>query len=390
MKIVYCTNSICYIGGMERILIAKANALAAIDGNEVWIIVAENRKTLSMPLDERVHLIDLKINYFIDDWKSKWNVLKGVLLKRWLHCKKLKKALNEIQPDIVISQGRSDKHFLPKLKIKSNPSFIREFHLLTNYRWWSINPNRKRERLMAWLADLYDFKYSIKRYDRFVLLTHEDKERYWKNNEKAVVIPNPLTDVHSSQSKLVNKTVVGVGRLSKQKNFESLIRAWVMVHKAHPDWFLEIWGDGEEKKALQCQIEKLHLQNIVFLKGSTFDIFTQYERSSIYVLSSKYEGFGLSIIEAMSCGVPVVSYQCPCGPKDIITDGKDGFLVTVGDEQQLADRIIYLIEHEEERHQMGRVAFLKSQHYDMDVIIDKWMSLFHQLIDEKKKSCSSA
>lgn len=380
MKIVYCSHSICHVGGMERILIAKANALAALEGNEVWIAVTDNKKPPVLPIDERVHVADLDINYFENDWKSKFYVIKDIIVKRRLHRQRLKKLLDDIQPNIVISQGRSEKNFLPKLKIASNPVFIREIHSTSNYRWMAANG--MIDKMMAWLGDLYDYRYSIKRYDRIVLLTHEDKERYWKDNDKAIVIPNPITIRHNERSNLRNNKVISLGRLSKEKNYASLIHSWVMVHSLHPDWILEIWGEGELKSELQKQIGGLGLQDSAFLKGYTNDVISQLVSSSIFVLSSLYEGFGLVITEAMSCGLPVVSYACPCGPTDIITESKDGFLVSIGDEQTMAERIIYLIEHLDSRLTMGREALYKSKQYSIDNIIRKWIVLFNDLLQD--------
>ena len=185
--------------------------------------------------------------------------------------------------------------------------------------------------------------------------------------------PSPLTE----------KRVIAAGRLVRQKNFASLIRAWKEVHAKHPDWKLDIYGEGSLKTSLEKLIADLQLEGAVCLQGKTQEIFKEMTNSSIFVLSSIYEGFGLVIVEAMSCGLPVVSYACPCGPKDIIEDGKDGFLVEVNDEQTLAARINQLIEDEELRRQMSQAALQKSEKYKMERIIPMWMDLFEKLKREK-------
>lgn len=221
-----------------------------------------------------------------------------------------------------------------------------------------------------------DYSIFIKSYDRIVVLTHEDKEINWKNNEKVVVIPNPLTSPCTSQSSLENKTVISVGRLVHAKNFSSLIDAWKLVASKHPDWTLEIWGEGALRNDLQQQINNLELQQSVYLKGYTYDIQEKMLNASIFVLTSFFEGFGLVIVEAMSCGLPVVSYDCPCGPKDIITEGKDGFLVPVNDEEALAERINILIRNEYIRKQIAIQTLAKIEKYKVNNIITKWMDLF--------------
>ena len=116
MRIAYCLNSIRYLGGIQRVTIVKANALADISDNEVYIIVSDNREgRIVHPLSPKVHLIDLAVNYYQDDWKSKWHVLKGIVVKRRKHKKKLAKVLHEINPDIVISVGQSEKNMIPAI-----------------------------------------------------------------------------------------------------------------------------------------------------------------------------------------------------------------------------------------------------------------------------------
>lgn len=149
--------------------------------------------------------------------------------------------------------------------------------------------------------------------------------------------------------------------------------------------YLEIWGEGELRTELEEQIRNNQLTNNIFLKGYTYDIFSPLYEASIFTLTSLFEGLPLVIIEAMSCGVPVVSYACPCGPQDIIADGHDGFLVPVNNEKVLADRICRLIEDKELRKEMGKAARLKAEQYDIKNIIPMWMELFNQLINEKRK-----
>lgn len=383
MKIVYCTDSICYAGGIQRITIAKANALAQIGGNEVWIIVTDNKQKPVLPIDSKVHIIDLDINYFADDWKSKWHVLKGIFIKRRLHKKKLAVALNEIKPDIVISTGTSEKNFLPRISsISSKPAFIREIHSNKKYRL--LHASNIFQKVAAYIGDFIDYSIHIKKYDRIIVLTQEDKNTNWKNNNKVEVIPNPLTSPCTSQSSLENKTAIAVGRLVHAKNFSSLIEAWTHVAEKHPDWTLEIWGEGHLRIELENLIAKLNFKKQVFLKGYTYDIQSKMQNASIFVLSSIFEGFGLVIVEAMSCGLPVISYDCPCGPKDVITNNKDGFLIPTNNEVLLAEKISLLIENEKRRKLMGLAATTKANLYKIENIIPTWMNLFKRLSNDKR------
>lgn len=380
MKIVYCLNSIRYTGGIQRVTVVKANALAEIEGNRVYVVVTDNKEGVRVQeLSPKVTLIDLDVNYYTDDWKSRLYVLKGIIVKRREHKKKLTQVLNRINPDIVVSVGQSEKYLLTA--IRGNWHTVRELHYCTTYRkqlaYTTFN------RLMATVGDLYDYKYKIRKYDSIVLLTNEDKETNWNTNPRLSVIPNPVSFTTEEVSALQNKRIIATGRLTEQKNFASLIRAFKQVADRHPDWILEIFGDGEQKTMLQQQIESLGLQKNVLLCGYSSNIQSEMLNASIFVCSSLFEGFGLVITEGMMCGLPVVSYDCPCGPRDIISEGEDGFLVTVNDEAAMAERICRLIDNEKLRLQMGKAAKNKAQQYRLERIIPLWMDLFNKLIKGK-------
>ena len=257
MKIVYCTDSICYPGGIQTVTITKANALSKIEGNEVWIIVTDNKREPIENIEKNVHLIDLDINYYEDDYKSKWHILKGIFIKRKQHKNKLRNILNDIGPDIIVSTGTSEKFFLPNIKINSNPLFIREIHFTRNYR--SLHARNLFEKISAKIGDFIDYKLSIKRYNSIVVLTEQDKNENWNNNKKIIAIPNPIKSLPYKTSTIENKKVIAVGRLTIVKNFASLIRAWNSVVKNHPDWSLEIYGDGAEYNNLLTLISNLKL-----------------------------------------------------------------------------------------------------------------------------------
>ena len=382
MKIVYCASTLYRDGGIQTSTIAKANALASIDGNKLWIVVTDNKGEPVLPVDEKVQLVDLNVNYF--DCKQKWRVLQSIdaLKKKRLHKKKLRDCIKIINPDIVISLGLQDKFFLPSLRTRKDQIFIREIAYVSNYK--SLLAHGWYEKLFAWAGELLDYHFFIHRYDRIILLTEEDKLLHWKNSSKVTIIPYPIIIRHSQRASLNEKVVVTAGRLVYQKNFSSLIRSWKIVHSKHPDWKLDIWGQGELKSRLEKQIEDCNLRGSVLLRGVTPDLISRFAESSIFVSSSVLEGLPLVMLYALSCGLPIVSYDYPTGPKDTITDGKDGFLIKAGDECAMAENICYLIEHERERKEMGMAALEKSKLYTVDVIMDKWMTLFRDLLDEKK------
>lgn len=381
MKIVYCTDNICYLGGIQNITITKANGFAQM-GHQVWIIVTDNKYPPLHPIDPKVQVINLDINYFEDDWKSKFYVIKSILIKRKQHKKAISKLLNEIKPNVVISTGTSEKNFLAKIQIESKPVFIREIHSLKNYRL--AHARTFIDKITAIFGDWYDYSWNIKNYDQIVVLTNEDKEINWKNNNKVCVIGNPIT-IPIESSTLTSYKFITAGRLVYIKNHQSLINAWKIVNQKHTDWQLEIWGDGPLKNKLLEQINNLGLDHKVLLKGYTNDIISQMLRASGCILSSLYEGISLVLIEAMSCGLPLISYACPCGPKELIDHGKNGFLCEVNNEIKLAEYICTIIEDNTLRIKMGQASKKKAEEFQLDRILTKWINLFQTLINNKNK-----
>ena len=373
---------------MESVTVAKANALAAADGNEVYIVVTDHKHGAgpSARLDASVRVVDLGVRYYDDDWRSKYHVLKGFFFKRRLHKRRLAAALALIVPDVVISVGQSEKYMLTD--IKGPWVCIRELHYHKDYRRLASASRSVFYKIAARLSDFWDYHCKIGKYDSVVVLTKYDLHNNWKDRKNFLAIPNFVTFRNTDRrSSLSSKKVITAGRLAAEKNFSSLICAFSIVAERHPDWILEIYGDGNERRTLQNLIGQLHLESSVCLCGSTRNVQDKMCASSIFVLSSVYEGLPLAMLEAMSCGLPVVSYDCPCGPKDIITDGVDGYLVPAGDERMLAERICCLIENPDKRAEMGVEAVKKSGNYSVDKIIPMWMDLFERLVAEKHGEC---
>ena len=381
MKIVYCIDEIEASGGTERITLKKAVSLAKIPGNDLYIVVAYNRTDIVGSIGG-VHLIDLDVRYYDDIGLRRIPELLFVIKKRHEHKKKMLCVLEQIKPDIVVSTGMSEKSFISKLKISSDPVFLREIHFNKFYR--RKIAKSKYEKILACFGEFWDYNFAIKGFDKIVVLTQEDFVSNWEEGSNVAVMPNPLAHPSSEFTSFSNKIVITAGRLERQKNHSSLIEAWRIVAEAHPDWILKIFGKGSLRDALQSRIDSYGLRGKVLLEGYTPDIMHEMAESSVFVLSSITEGMPLVIIEAMSCGLPVISYDCPTGPKDMITDGLNGFLVPTNDSQCLAERLCALIEDHTLMETMGANALETSKQYLPDKIIPRWMSLFSQLLKEKR------
>lgn len=375
MKILYCIAGTCHSGGMERVLANKANYLSA-HGYEVVIATTDQQnRPPFFELDGRIRCVDLDINYEENNGKSFLNKLLHYPRKQYLHRKRLEKVLRQERPDVTVSMFCNDAGFIPR--IKDGSAKVLEIHFSKFKR---LQYGRKG----LWrLADIWRSKQderTVSQFDRFVVLTEEDK-RYWGNLANMTVIPNALTFQTSQVAGLDNKKVVAIGRYTHQKGFERLVYAWQKLAPRFPDWRLDIVGDGEEREALQRLICKYGLERQISLVRPTKDVERVYRDASLFVLSSRYEGLPMVLLEAQAFGLPIVAFRCKCGPEDVVSDGETGFLVDEGDIAALADRMALLMDDESMRKRMGQKAKEASLRYDEDVIMAQWMNLFKSLVD---------
>ena len=173
--------------------------------------------------------------------------------------------------------------------------------------------------------------------------------------------------------------IISIGRYSEQKGYDRLIEAWIKVNRKHPDWHIRIYGEGQDRNSLQELIEKHHIENSFSLCPPTKSIQEKYLESSIYVMSSRFEGLPMALLEAMACGVPCISFDCPYGPAEIITPEEDGILVKNGNTDELADAICRLIEDTDKRIRMGKQAQKNIQRYSREEVMKLWDELFNTL-----------
>jgi glycosyltransferase involved in cell wall biosynthesis len=362
---------------MERVLANKANYLAQ-NGYEVIIITTDQRgESPFFPLHPSIRQFDLGINYDANNGKNFLNKLWHYPIKQWNHKKRLAAHLKELRADIVVCMFCNDASFI--WKIKDGSKKLLEIHFSRFKRlqyarrgFWAV-----ADKFRSW-QDLR----TVSRYDRFVVLTNEDKQ-YWGNLKNIHVIPNANSFEPTQPAALINKRAIAVGRYDYQKGFCSLIEAWKIVYGSHPDWQLDIFGDGILEEALGNQIDTAGLTNIVRLRPSVQDIQMEYLGSSIAVMSSRYEGLPMALLEGQSCGLPLVAFACKCGPKDIIKDGENGFLVPEGNVAVLAERIMRLIGDQDLRLAMGKSGRIRSVRFSEKVIMQQWIDLFNQMIKDK-------
>lgn len=373
MKIIYCTHSTCNPGGMERVLLNKVTYLSQLPGWEVAVVTTDqNQRPPFYPFPEKVRMTDLGINYSEDNGKGAWKKITGYLRKRKEHKRKLTALLLKEKPNIVVSLYPSESSFIPDIKDGSKK--VLELHYCKFFR---LQYGRKG--LLGWIDKLRtrQDEQIVRRFDKFVVLTNEDRG-YWGNLPNIEVIPNAAMHVSDAYSDVMNKRVIAVGRLDYQKGFDRLIQAWELVQYTgkFTDWKLDIFGQGEWREMLQQMIDKAELQNTVCLNRPTKQIGEEYVKSDLLVMSSNYEGFPMVMIEAMACGLPVVSFDYKCGPKDIIQTGINGLLVPNGDIQALADAMMKVMEDEAYRKMLSLNARKVVDTYSEQAVMSQWIRLF--------------
>ena len=373
-KIVYCTPALYMAGGVERVLTLKANYFAEQFGYDITIILTEGKDNpLFYPLSDKIKIVQLDIN-FEEMWtcsffKKIWIYLK----KQRTYKKKLTAELMRLRPDITISLLRREINFL--CDIPDGSKKMGELHVnRANYRNFEANESNVLKNLFArfWMSSLVSH---LKKLDRFIVLTEEDKAS-WTELNNVEVIPDPLAFKIDEVSPLVHKRVIAVGRYVYQKGFDLLLQSWAKIEKEHPDWQLVVYGMGE-RGPYERIIDDLKIdRSRCHLYGSTSDIKKEYLDSSLFVFSSRFEGFGMVLIEAMACGLPVVSFDCPCGPKDIVRHQEDGLLVPSGDVSKLAEAMHQMMSDDTLRRQMASKALLNVRRFQLDEIAKRWETLF--------------
>lgn len=371
-KIVYLSPTLCNPDGIERVLIGQANYLADQLGDEVTIILTDGQGLpYSYPISSLVRIIQLNVGFYSPRSGGRISSLFIYWQKMRQYRRLLEHQLLQIKADVVITTLRRELHFLHRIKDGSRK--IGWAHLnCDSYRQVNFGPWRLRKFFTRkWQEQFYR---QLQHLDTLVVLTDEDRAAWQKHLERVVTIPNPLSFQAEETSPLTAKRVVSVGRYAWQKGFDRLIQIWSQVHPQHPDWQLHIYGRGD-RAPLQHLVEQLHLVDSCFLHPHESAVARVYQQSSIFAFPSRYEGFGLVLTEAMHCGLPCVSFDCPCGPKDIITDGKDGFLAHTPDE--FAQKLSQLMTDEALRKHMAQHARQSSFRYTTDQIMKKWEDLFN-------------
>ena len=372
MRLLYICDALAVYGGLERVLIEKANWLAEQEGYEVCLLtVNQGSHPVCFPLHPDVQFEDLGIQFHQQYHLSFW---KRLVINQRLHRLFRKRLTNKIQentPNIIICT-RLD-YIRDVVSLKGNIPLVFESHS-------SCLASRFEGDSLLRRLHIQFLQLAVRKTAMTVALTQGDADEWRKLTPRVCVIPNVAhLNESGSYSDCTAKSAIFVGRFAKQKDVGSLLRIWALVHERFPDWCLQIYsGYGEEQDSFLAKIKQMDAN--IQVHEATSAIMEKYREGSILLLTSRYEPFGLVLPEAMSCGLPVVSFDCPYGPADIITDCADGFLIKLGDTNHFVDKICCLMENKALRQKMGRTAQRSSQRFEACRVMPMWKNMFEQII----------
>ena len=380
MRIIYIIDTLSTKGGAERVISEKMNYLATYYNFDVFVITCHQFPE-KMPncyyLSDKVKQINLCIPLH-QHYSYSFPKRLGV---KWKYNHQLRLELNEtinsINPDIVIGLGYTLADVVCRIKckavkiIESHEAriYTRTFYLFKKY---------------SFLSTFY-YKYCRKKYlhiieknaDVIVTLTKDDALN-WRKAKRVEIIPNFSCMSINKLADCSTKRVIAVGRLAWQKGYDRLIDIWKIVYENHPDWQLDIYGEGELETELKKNLKEKRLCNIS-IHPFTINISQEYATSSICVLTSRFEGFSLVLLEALRHGLPCVTFDCPYGPRDLIDNERCGYVIDNGNINLFAEKLSFLMDHAETRKNFSIAAVNKSQSYQVDTIMNQWKSLFESL-----------
>lgn len=383
MRILIIHRSLALVGGAERVIADKANYLAAKGHHLMLISYEQGLHPLPYELHPSVEYNDLDCRFFtLSRYSPLLRLYHFLRLKR-----KFKKSLNEavvsFRADVVVMASDWQTLINVVLEAAGEVPVIAEFHnaydfIMRNVEVYGSALKQKMTKAYYWHT-LRHLKYCAK----LIVLTHSDAENWRQHFQNVVVIPNPLTfypDVIDDVPKDPGR-IIFVGRFNHEKRIDRLITAFSMIADKYPEWHVDIFGEGNEKERLLSQIIEMNLEGRVVIHEPTKTIFDEYKRSEMLVLCSEHEAYSLVLVEAMSCGIPCVSMDCPVGPREIIEDGVTGLLACDGDVEDLSSKMEWLIVHDAERREMGINARKSAAKRKLSVV----MMDYERLLLESKR-----
>lgn len=355
MNIIYVVEDFSENGGVERIVSQKANELATHYGHKVAIIsVYDDPRPILYRLRPEVELIRLGVP-FAAKGKRRIATLASRTKTLITAIRRLNKTAKSLNPNIIFFTTTLGALLLPFCRTKARRVY--ESHLARKF-----NPFNS----LFWLME--------RKADAVVCLTSGDASCF-KHAKDVRIIPNFIDKPQQYVGDYGVKRAITVGRLEEQKGFDILIGCWPDIAKEHPDWHLDIYGEGSCHNSLQEQIERLGMQRYITLCGRSNNIMDIYPQYSLHIMPSRYEGLPMTLIEAQACGVPAVVTDFLYGATDIVTNGSNGIVVEQGNAKAITDAVCQMMASEELRQEYGTAAKAAAQKYFKENILGMWTDI---------------
>lgn len=369
MKILYVTDQMYLHGGIEKMLAQKINYWIANFGYEVVLCTSEQRNhDFIYGLNKKVKHIDLGINYYRN--KSYFHFTN--LRRSITHFNALRKLIKKEKPDIIISVNYTPEQFFLPLIAKQIPK-VKEFHSSGVTLTEPISIFDKLKYRLFMLMGGYEAQ----------VVLNEDEKKYYPF-QHLHTIPNFIDISGKGESLQREKTILAAGRIAAVKQFDHLIKAWSLIAVDFPEWQVKIFGDGDETLSAKLKqlIQELKVSNI-HLMGATSQLDKEMQKASIYAMTSASECFPMVLLEAQVAGLPIISYDCPNGPRNIIINNEDGWLTPYNEISIFAEKLGMLIKNERERKIMETVAKQNVAQFSSEIVMNQWNELFIKLQKEK-------
>lgn len=377
MKVLYFLPILSTKGGQERTLIDKANYLVS-QGHEVMFVTFENTGPIAYPLDSRVRHTDFNCRHFTIYRKSLFKRFVVAWQMKQQFRQRMAEAIRSFRPEVIVVAIPLTEFFLADLsKVSGSIPIIIESHLARGHE---ALKRGLTEKVLDWV---WSPERVIRKSTLLIALTEGDAAQWRKIHRNVRVIPNPVTDYPKNLQQIVKDEgrIIAIGRLAPQKRFDRLVDAFAIIANKYPYWHIDIFGSSsaESRENLMRYISCKGLKERIHIFQPTSEIYSEYLKSEFFVLSSDFEGFGLVIVEAMTCGIPVVSTDCPYGPSEIIEDGMTGLLANM-DAKNLAEKMEWMMTHEEERRAMGMAARQAVARYRKEIVMPLWEQAYKSVI----------
>ena len=382
MNIVFIIKSFAMKAGVERLMSDKMNYMAE-QGHIITLVTYEQGShPMPFPLHPSIRHIDLDTRFFTLKKYALPRRFVEILRLQQTFKKKLQKVIDDIQPDIIHTTTYSVTLISIILNLRGRAKKTIESQV--SYNSILKENDFKGKGILQTVARYYDnyIFNKLKRFDAFFALTKGDAKQWERFYNHITIIPNPLTNYpeHVKEHQEAYHRIICAGRLNYQKGFDLLIEAFSLIADQCPDWHVDIFGSGDEEQALRQLLKQKGLEQRIYIHPASDHIFEEFQNSDFFVFSSRFEGWGLVLVEAMSCGIPTVSFKCDYGPEDIINDKTDGLLVSNGNISELADAMYWMIQHTTECLEMGKAARINAKRFRKEIIIQKWIDIFNDLL----------